>query len=151
MSDKMNEEERGYYDREEAEQRLAESEEFERDNEENQANDQYEKASCGLTTVRSSKTSRSLNNKSNRIVKETARARSKPRPQTSNRLIATMRPGLASSNSKKSHIKMRSTLTRPASRTNNSMSHTNFRVLKDYIKKGLVDILDREYDYHRAD
>ena len=39
MSDKMNEEERGYYDREEAEQRLAESEEFERDNEENQAND----------------------------------------------------------------------------------------------------------------
>lgn len=30
------------------------------------------------------------------------------------------------------------------------MSQTNFRVLKEYIKKGLVDILDRDVGYRRG-
>ena len=42
------------------------------------------------------------------------------------------------------HRGLKSSGTRPLSRTNHSQSHRNFKNLKQYVNKGLTDILDRD-------
>ena len=118
-----------------------------------------DKASVDQATIRSSKTSRSQ--AVNSMVKEQSKAQQRQRPKTS-MLTSRQKPTSASLAMRKTEQGRLARQSLPSSgkqlgrqqqrllRHSQSAGMRNFKVLKGYIRKGLVDILDRDGNYRRG-